>query len=123
VSASKRERQAGGCKRRSQAERFYDSVVSEGDRVALSLAGEVDGLDQEIAMLRFRLRQTLAEHPDNLKVMLKAVELLVKALAANYRLSQKNKNELTGRMKELLDEFEPLTRLEAQGDSVAVSDN
>ena len=45
--------------------------------------------------------------------------MLVKALAANYRLSKKNKDQLSQRIQTLLDEFEPMTRLEAESDVAA----
>lgn len=102
-----------------EEEAFYDAAVSQAERVDLAAAAKVEGLDQEIAILRLRLRQTLADHPENMTLMLKGVELLVKALAANYRLSKKSKNQLSQRIRTLLEEFEPMTRLEAESDPAA----
>ncbi len=67
---------------------FYDSAVPEADKVALKLARQVKGIDQEIAVLRVRLRRALEEHPENMGLMLKGVELLVRALGANHKLPE-----------------------------------
>jgi hypothetical protein len=97
--------------------------VPEGDRVALAVAREVEGLDQEIAVLRVRLRRALEDHPENMTLMIKGVELLVKALAANYRLSKDGKAELSASIEAMLNEYDPMTRPEAQRDVVAGEDN
>ena len=116
----KRERR---CRRPSEVERFYDSAVPEGDRVALAVAREVEGLDQEIAVLRVRLRRALEDHPENMTLMMKGVELLVKALAANYRLPKDSKAELSAKIEAMLKEYDPMTHPEAQCDVVAGEGN
>lgn len=92
-------------RRPSEAKRFYDSAVPEGDRVALDVAREVEGLDQEIAVLRVRLRRALEDHPEKMTLMLKGVELLVKALAAKYRLPKDAKTEVSASIEGVLNEF------------------
>jgi hypothetical protein len=97
--------------------------VPEGDRVALAVAREVEGLDQEIAVLRVRLRRALENHPENMTLMIKGVELLVKALAANYRLSKDGKVELSAKVEAMLNEYDPMTRPEEKSDVVAGEGN
>ena len=112
-----------GCRRPSEAEQFYDSAVPEGDRVALAVAREVEGLDQEIAVLRVRLRRALEKHPENMTFMLKGVELLVKALAASYRLPKDAKAGVSASIGAMLKEYGGMILPEAQGDAVAGQDN
>lgn len=112
-----------GCHRPSEVERFYDEAVPEADRVALAVAREVEGLDQEIAVLRLRLRRALENHPENMTLMIKGVELLVKALAANYRLSKDGKVELSAKVEAMLNEYDPMTRPEEKSDVVAGEGN
>ena len=57
-------------------------------------AQEVEGLDQEIAVLRVRLKRALQEQPEDVTLVGKGLDLLVKAVAARYRLSPKAKREL-----------------------------
>jgi hypothetical protein len=95
---------------------FYRSALSAGEKEMLPVADEVQGLDQEIAVLRVRLRQALEEHPENMTLMLKGVELLVKAVGANYRLSKEAKADLSANVKAVLEEYGPMISPESNGD-------
>ena len=73
---------------------FYGSALDEAERVQLDNAAGVDGLDAEIAVLRVKLRQALSERPEELALMLRGIELLVKAVSARYRLSPEAEEDL-----------------------------
>jgi hypothetical protein len=98
----------GGPRKRSRrstaakAAGFYRSALSQAERLALSEAAEMRGLDDEIAVLRVKLRSALEENPQDVKLMFKGVELLVKALAARFRLSQGEEDELSERVEAVL---------------------
>jgi len=78
---------------------FYGEVLSQAEQLALPEAEEVEGLDQEIAVLRVRLKRALEEHPEDVTLIGKGLDLLVKAVAARYRLSPKAKRELAEHME------------------------
>ena len=84
---------------------FYDRVLSEAERVLLPQAGEVQGLEQEIALLRVKLATAVQEHPENLPLMLRGVELLVRAVSAEYRLSRKSQDNLAAAIDGVLKEI------------------
>jgi hypothetical protein len=84
------------------ADGFYRSALSEAERLALAEAAEMHGLDDEIAVLRVKLRTALEENPQDVKLMFKGLELLVKALAARYRLTQRAEDELSERVEAVL---------------------
>ena len=81
---------------------FYAQALSEAEQVLLPEAMEIEGLDEEIALLRVKLRTALEEQPEDVKLMFKGLELLVKALSARYRLSQQAEAELTERVEAVL---------------------
>ena len=85
-----------------RADGFYRSALSEAERLALAEAADMRGLDDEIAVLRVKLRTALEENPQDVKLMFKGLELLVKALAARYRLSQRAEDELSERVEAVL---------------------
>ena len=84
---------------------FYAEALSEAERIRLPEAREIEGLDEEIALLRVKLTSTLEEQPDNMPLMLRAVDLLVKAVAAKYRLSQKSQENLAQAIDGVLKEI------------------
>ena len=94
---------ARGGKRVKQG--FYAQALSEAERVLIPEAREMAGLDEEIALLRVKLATALAEHPDNMPLMLRAVELLVRAVAAEYRLSRKSQDNLAAAIDGVLKEI------------------
>jgi hypothetical protein len=84
---------------------FYGRALSEAERVLLPQAREVQGLEQEIALLRVKLATVVQEHPENLPLMLRGVELLVRAVSAEYRLSRKSQYNLAAAIDSVLKEI------------------
>ena len=85
--------------RRSPALRpgeFYKQALGEAERADLPVAIEIEGVDEEIAVLRLRLRTAMTEHPDDLTLMFKGIDLLAKAVATRYRLSKRAERDLAG---------------------------
>ena len=86
---------AGAAKtsRRRQAIGFYREALGEAER--WERARQMEGLDEEVALLRVRLKETLEERPQDMQLIAKGVDLLVKAVAAKYRLSPKAQRDLS----------------------------
>ena len=76
------------------AQDFYGSALDAAERVGLEAASDIEGLDREIALLRLKLREVLSERPEDLQVMMRGIELLVKAVSARYRLSKQGEERL-----------------------------
>lgn len=91
--------------KKKAAEAFYAQALSQAEQVDLSQAREVEGLDEEIALLRLRLKEMLREHPENMPLLLRAIELLVKAVGTKYRLSKDAKENLTDAVTGVLKEI------------------
>lgn len=70
----------------TEAGRFYQQALTQAEQADFPVALEVEGVDQEIAVLRLRLRTALKQHPEDLQLMLRGVVMLARALAAKYRL-------------------------------------
>ncbi len=73
---------------------FYDAAMSESERLLLPQARKLEGLDEEIALLRVKLATVLAEHPEDTELVLKSVGVLTRVIATRYRLSQKAEQDL-----------------------------
>lgn len=89
-------RSARGHQRTKLAEDFYGSALEAAERIELEAASDIEGLDKEIALLRMKLREVLGERPEELPLMLRGIELLVKAVSARYRLSKEAEEDLAG---------------------------
>lgn len=80
-------------RQRRRARSFYREALNEAEK--WERARQMEGLDEEIALLRVRLKETLEERPQDMQLIAKGVDLLVKAVAAKYRLSPKAQRELS----------------------------
>ena len=94
MAAAARGPASGRSRRRPSTHNFYRRALSEAEQLELGEAKEVEGLDDEIALLRVRLKRALEERPKDLKLLLRGLDLLVKAVAARYRLSPKARKDL-----------------------------
>ena len=66
---------------------FYDQVMEIADRVSLDDARRVEGLDNEVALLRFTVRQLIQDGAPDPKVLQSGLRLLIQAVLAQHRLT------------------------------------
>ncbi len=81
---------------------FYATALTDAERLQLADARRVDGLDEEIALLRERLRSALEQRPQDFDLLREGVALLVRAVATQYRLSPRARKDLADRMAAVL---------------------
>lgn len=77
---------------------FYAEALDADDRADLADAAAVHGLDQEIAVLRLRVRRMLSDRPDDLALLVRSIELLVRAVGTAARLTSADSSELLERI-------------------------
>jgi len=84
---------------------FYASSLTEAERVELEKAAEVENLDEEIAVLRVRLKTALSEHPQDYALLVRGIGMLTRAVAAQYRLSPRASRDLSDNLAAVLNRF------------------
>ncbi|MDZ4245814.1 MAG: hypothetical protein U1D67_01705 [Dehalococcoidia bacterium] len=82
--------------------KFYEAALTEVERLLLPEAREIEGLDEEIALLRVKFLTALKGQPENNELHLKQAGLLVKAVATRYRLSSKAEGNLLKSVREVI---------------------
>ena len=93
-----------------QQHSFYESALTEADRVLFDRAHTMDGLADEIALLRMHVRETLASRADDAKLIESGVRLLIQSLIAQHRLSPQEADNLGGALTNVIEEFGDLMR-------------
>jgi hypothetical protein len=75
---------------------YYGGVVD--DTAALLAAGDIEGVDEELALLRASLRKFVRIDDDtsgeDYELMLKSVRLIVHTVAERYRISDKQRDQV-----------------------------
>src|SRR5688572_16365800 len=74
--------------------RFYAQALSAAERADMPIALEIEGMEEELALLRLRLRSAIEERPDDLPLMFRGIELIARAVATRYRLSKRAEKDL-----------------------------
>jgi len=73
---------------------FYAKVLDEAEQLDLELAAGVEGIDDEIALLRVKIKSILAHDPDNVKLIMQATNALARLVRTKYNISKKDKKGL-----------------------------
>ncbi|MBI4188762.1 MAG: hypothetical protein HY529_06115 [Chloroflexi bacterium] len=73
---------------------FYSKVLTSAERRSLETAGEVEGLDDEIALLRVKIESLVKHDPDNVELITRAINSLTRMVIARYSLGQQDKGGL-----------------------------
>ena len=84
---------------------FYDSALSKADVEALAEARNVEGLEEEVALLRLQLRRALKDSDADAKLLQSGVRLLVQALLAQHRVSPRQAEHLGDALNNVLEQF------------------
>ena len=84
---------------------LYSDSMTKGERLALADAAALEALADEIAFLRVRLKTTLKEKPEDLKLALSAMNTLMRMVVAEYRLSPRASKHLQDHLTALLNDL------------------
>jgi len=84
---------------------FYGPALGETRSLILEEAGGVEGLDQEIALLRLRLRDLIRDHPDKIELHLRTANSIAGMVKINYSISREQKKSLREAITKVLTEL------------------
>jgi len=73
---------------------FYSRVLDEAEQRDFERATGVEGFDDEIALLRVKIKSLVAHDPDNIALIMQAINTLARMVSARYSLSKKDKKGL-----------------------------
>ena len=81
---------------------FYSKVLDETEKVAFEQAISVEGIDNEIALLRVKLKSVLEKDPENVKLIIEATNTLAGLLKASQTMTAKQKNSVRENISNVL---------------------
>ena len=89
---------------------FYDAALTATERAEIDDARGIEGLEDEIAILRLRLREVLAERPEDLELLERGVRLLTQSLRAEHRLASREASGVTDAATRLFEQLAGMLR-------------
>ena len=73
---------------------FYSKVLDEAEQLDFELATGVEGIDNEIALLRVKIKSLIERDPENIKLIIQATNTLVRLVTTKYNISKEDKQGL-----------------------------
>ena len=73
---------------------LYSKVLDEAEQIDFELAAGVNGIDDEIALLRVKIKSILAHDPENIKLIMQATNALARLVKTRYNITKEQKKGL-----------------------------
>ena len=73
---------------------FYSRVLNEAEQLDFELATGVEGIDDEIALLRVKIKSLLEHDPENIKLIMQVTNTLAGLVKTSYNISKEDKRSL-----------------------------
>jgi hypothetical protein len=89
----KRKRGAQQANQNARKHGFYSRVLDETEQMDFELASGVNGIDDEIKLLRVKIIALAERDPDNLRLFMQATETLARLIKTNYKITN---NQIKG---------------------------
>ncbi len=92
----KRKKKKGGQPANQNARKhgFYSKVLDEAEQLDLELAQGVEGIDDEIALLRVKIKSILEHDPENIRLIMEATNTLARLIRTRYNITKDQKKGL-----------------------------
>jgi len=73
---------------------FYTKVLDEAERLDFELASGVEGIDDEIALLRVKIKSLLESDPENIRLIMQVTNALERLVRTRYKISKEQRKGL-----------------------------
>lgn len=84
---------------------FYAQALSEAEKLVLEEARALEGLDEEIAILRVKLRKLIESDPDRFDLHLKVTNTIARLVGIRYDIGKEQKRSLREAITKVLTEI------------------
>jgi len=73
---------------------FYAKVLDEAERLDFELASDVEGIDDEIALLRVKIKSLLENDPENIRLIIQMTNALERLVKTRYNITREQRKGL-----------------------------
>jgi hypothetical protein len=83
---------------------FYGRALDEAEKLELEEASNIEGIDEEIALLRVKLRELLEEQPERIDLHFEAANIIARLVKTRYQITKEQKKSLKEAIQKVLTE-------------------
>ena len=94
--SAKADRKRGAPKGNQNARKhgFYSKVLDEVEQLDFELASGVEGIDDEIALLRVKIKSILSNDPENIRLIMQMANALERLIRTRYNITKDQRKGL-----------------------------
>jgi hypothetical protein len=94
----------GKGKKKGSLRGFYSRALNEAERFELEEAAHVEGIDEEIALLRLKFRELLEMQPERIDLHFEAANIIARMVKTRYQITKEQKRSLKEAIQKVLTE-------------------
>jgi hypothetical protein len=83
---------------------FYSKALADAARLNLQDAAHIEGVDEELAVLRLQLRDLVQNHPDSIDLQIRLANAIARMVRTRYQLDKNEKRPLRDAIANVLRE-------------------
>jgi uncharacterized protein YjcR len=83
---------------------FYSRALTEAEKIELEEAGYIEGIDQEIALMRIKLKELVEKQPDRIDLHFEAANTIARLVKTRYQMTKEQKKSLKEAIAKVLTE-------------------
>jgi len=91
---AKRKRGAPKGNQNARKHGFYSKVLDEAEQLDFELATGVEGIDDEIALLRVKIKSILEKDPENISLIMQATSALERLVKTRFNITKEQRKGL-----------------------------
>ena len=93
-TTAKRKKGVLKSKQNARKHGFYSKVLDEAEQFDFERATGVEGIDDEIALLRVKIKSILEKDPENIKLIMQATNTLAGLVKTSYNMTKEQRKGL-----------------------------
>jgi hypothetical protein len=105
MGLSRRWKMTGKNAARGKKHGFYGRALNEAERLELEEARGIDGIDEEIAILRVKLRELIVAEPRRFDLHLRLATTIARLVTTRYNITKEQKRSLREAITKVLTEI------------------
>ena len=70
---------------------FYSKVMGEAEKADFEVAMELDGIDEEIALLRVKIKSLVEYDPQNIRLIMHAIDSIGRLIRTRFSIGKNDK--------------------------------
>ena len=83
---------------------FYSHALSEAEKLEIEEVAGIEGLDEEIILLRMKLRELVDDHPERIDLCMEGANSIARLVKIRYEISKEQKKSLKEAIAKVLTE-------------------